>query len=74
MFSLTGIPPIVGFYAKLAVLQAMVDDQLGAAAGSVVAVMLSLMGAFYYLRVVKVMYFDEPTDANPVRASRWPAW
>jgi len=63
MFSLTGIPPTAGFYGKLAVLQAMVTT------GSelyitlaVVAVMLSLIGAFYYLRVVKVMFFDEPTD------------
>lgn len=58
MFSLTGIPPTVGFLAKLAVLQAAV------AAGhvwlAVLAVMASLVGAFYYLRVVKVMYFDKP--------------
>jgi len=63
MFSLAGIPPTVGFYAKLAVLSAAV------AAGqvwlAVVAVLLSLVGAFYYLRVVKLMYFDEPKDAAP---------
>jgi NADH-quinone oxidoreductase subunit N len=61
MFSLAGIPPTAGFYAKLAVFQAAV------AAGhvwlAVAAVLLSLVGAFYYLRVVKLMYFDEPRDS-----------
>ncbi|RZL10340.1 MAG: NADH-quinone oxidoreductase subunit NuoN [Rubrivivax sp.] len=67
MFSLAGIPPTVGFYAKLAVLQSLITTnspfliQL-----AVLAVVLSLVGAFYYLRVVKVMYFDEPTDATPL--------
>jgi len=60
MFSLAGIPPTAGFYAKLAVFQAAV------AAGhvwlAVAAVLLSLVGAFYYLRVVKLMYFDEPKE------------
>ncbi|SHI17587.1 NADH dehydrogenase subunit N [Pollutimonas bauzanensis] len=58
MFSLTGIPPMAGFYAKLAVLQALVGS--GHVAIAVVAVMFSLIGAFYYLRVVKMAYFDEP--------------
>lgn len=58
MFSLTGIPPMAGFYAKLAVLQALVGS--GHVAIAVAAVMFSLIGAFYYLRVVKVAYFDEP--------------
>jgi len=66
MFSLAGIPPTAGFYAKLLVLQSVV------AAGqvwlAVVAVLFSLVGAFYYLRVVKLMYFDEPQDTAPVRA------
>jgi NADH-quinone oxidoreductase subunit N len=67
MFSLAGIPPTAGFYAKLAVFQAAV------AAGhvwlAVAAVLLSLIGAFYYLRVVKLMYFDEPLgETGPVRA------
>jgi NADH-quinone oxidoreductase subunit N len=65
MFSLAGIPPTAGFYAKLAVFQAAV------AAGhvwlAVVAVLLSLVGAFYYLRVVKLMYFDDPVGASTVR-------
>lgn len=67
MFSLAGIPPLMGFYAKLSVLSSVV------AAGqiwlAVTAVMFSLIGAFYYLRVVKVMYFDEPVDAAPIEAS-----
>ena len=58
MFSLAGIPPLSGFYAKLTVLQALVGA--GHIWVAVVAVLFSLIGAFYYLRVVKVMYFDEP--------------
>jgi NADH-quinone oxidoreductase subunit N len=66
MFSLAGIPPMVGFYAKFSVLQALVSGG-GAShiALAVYAVMMSLIGAFYYLRVVKVMYFDAP--ANDIR-------
>lgn len=64
MFSLAGIPPMVGFYAKLAVLQAVV------AAGfiwvAVAAVLFSLVGAFYYLRIVKFMYFDAPETDTPI--------
>ena len=68
MFSLAGIPPTVGFYAKLAVLQALVSTNVaGIIWLAVIAVVLSLLGAFYYLRVVKVMYFDEPADAAPGR-------
>jgi NADH-quinone oxidoreductase subunit N len=68
MFSLAGIPPMVGFYAKLAVLQALVTTNVTATSWlAIVAVLLSLVGAFYYLRVVKVMYFDEP---KPDRADR----
>jgi NADH-quinone oxidoreductase subunit N len=66
MFSLAGIPPTVGFYAKLVVLDAVVKaDQIWLA---VFAVLMSLIGAFYYLRVVKVMYFDEPQSAAPIDA------
>ena len=66
MFSLAGIPPMVGFYAKLAVLAAAVEAGLVWLA--VVAVLFSLVGAFYYLRVVKVMYFDEAADQAPIEA------
>ena len=60
MFSLAGIPPTVGFIAKLSILDSLVDaGYLGLA---IFAVMASLVGAFYYLRVVKTMYFEEPTD------------
>lgn len=69
MFSLAGIPPMVGFYGKLAVLQAMVTTGQSLYIWmAVIAVLLSLVGAFYYLRVVKVMFFDEPTDHSPVTA------
>ncbi len=69
MFSLAGIPPMVGFYAKLSVLQALVSSGQGAyIALAVFAVLMSLVGAFYYLRVVKVMYFDAPITATTVVA------
>ncbi len=66
MFSMAGVPFFVGFFAKFSVLQAVV------AAGyiwlAIVAVLFSLIGAFYYLRVVKLMYFDAPTDETPIVA------
>ena len=63
MFSLTGIPPLVGFQAKLAVLQALIGTGQPLLIGlAVFAVLMSLVGAFYYLRVVKVMYFDAPVE------------
>jgi len=69
MFSLAGIPPMVGFYAKLSVLQALVaSGQTADIALAVFAVAMSLIGAFYYLRVVKVMYFDEAVTATTVTA------
>jgi len=67
MFSLAGIPPTVGFYAKLAVLQAVIGA--GFVWLAVVAVAFALIGAFYYLRVVKLMYFDDPQDATPLPAT-----
>jgi NADH-quinone oxidoreductase subunit N len=67
MFSLAGIPPTVGFYAKLAVLQALITTNQPYYIGlAIVAVLLSLIAAYYYLRVIKVMYFDEPTDRHAV--------
>ena len=67
MFSLAGLPPTVGFYAKLSVLQALVttNDPLYIKL-AVLAVLLSLVGAYYYLRLVKVMYFDDPVDTQPL--------
>lgn len=63
MFSLAGVPPTVGFYAKLVVLSAAVNA--GQVWLAVVAVLFSLIGAYYYLRIVKLMYFDEPKDPAP---------
>ena len=69
MFSLAGIPPMVGFAGKLSVLQALVaSGQPGAIALATYAVLMSLLAAFYYLRVVKVMYFDAPLTASTVSA------
>ncbi|HHW63379.1 MAG TPA: NADH-quinone oxidoreductase subunit NuoN, partial [Rhodocyclaceae bacterium] len=66
MFSMAGVPFFIGFFAKLSVLQAVV------AAGyfwlAVLAVVMSVIGAFYYLRIVKLMYFDEPVDSSPIHA------
>jgi len=64
LFSLTGIPIMIGFWAKLAVLQAALEA--GYTGLVIAAVMFSLVGAFYYLRVVKLMYFDEPADRSPL--------
>ena len=69
LFSMAGIPPLVGFYAKLSVLQALVASGSSLYIGlAVFAVIMSLIGAFYYLRVVKVMYFDAPITATSVSA------
>ena len=64
MFSLAGVPPTVGFYAKFSVIAAAVD--VGLVWLAVLAVLASIVGAFYYLRVVKLMYFDDPVDAAPI--------
>jgi NADH-quinone oxidoreductase subunit N len=68
VFSLAGIPPTVGFYAKLSVLEAVV--QAGHIGLAVFAVLASLIGAFYYLRLVKVMYFDEAKLDAPLDCGR----
>ena len=65
MFSMAGVPPLAGFFAKLSVLQAAL--QQGLVWLVVLAVMMSLIGAFYYLRVVKLMYFDDPQQTAPIR-------
>jgi len=64
MFSMAGVPPTVGFYAKLSVLRAVVD--VGMVWLAVVAVIFSVIGAFYYLRIVKLMYFDRAEDDTPL--------
>jgi NADH-quinone oxidoreductase subunit N len=70
MLSLAGLPPTVGFYAKLSVLQSLVStNTTGYVYLGVLAVVLSLVGAYYYLRVIKVMYFDEPIDRRPIESS-----
>lgn len=71
LFSLAGVPPMVGFYAKLSILQALLaSGQTGCIALAVFAVIMSLIGAFYYLRVIKVMYFDRPITASTVTAGK----
>ena len=71
MFSLAGIPPLFGFWGKFVVFQAAVQAHLVALAALGIAA--SVIGAFYYIKVVKLMYFDEPADT--VRgASEWPHW
>ena len=69
LFSMAGVPPLVGFYAKLSVLQALVaSGETAYIVLAVFAVMMSLIGAFYYLRVVKVMYFDAPVQTATIQA------
>lgn len=67
MFSMAGVPPFVGFWAKLSVLKAVVSaDLLWLAA---VAVVFSIIGAFYYLRIIKVMYFDKAEETQPIECA-----
>jgi NADH-quinone oxidoreductase subunit N len=61
LFSLAGIPPLAGFFAKFYVFLAAIDAHLYAL--SVIGVLSSVVGAYYYLRLVKIMYFDEPAEA-----------
>jgi NADH-quinone oxidoreductase subunit N len=67
MFSLAGLPPFIGFWAKLGVVQAVLGVNMTWLA--VVAVLFSVVGAFYYPRVVKLMYFDEPVDTTVLSGS-----
>jgi len=67
MFSMAGVPPTVGFYAKLSVLQAVVDVDMVWLA--LVAVFFSVIGAFYYIRIVKLMYFDKPETEEPLQVN-----
>ena len=68
MFSMAGVPPFIGFWAKLAVIQAALN--IGALWLAIVAVAFSVVGAFYYLRVVKLMYFDEPDERRSLEGGR----
>jgi NADH-quinone oxidoreductase subunit N len=68
LFSLAGVPPIVGFMAKVAVLEALIDVHLVWLAA--LALLFAIIGAYYYIRVVKVMYFETPLDPTPIRYSR----
>jgi NADH-quinone oxidoreductase subunit N len=72
MFSLAGIPPTAGFFAKLLVLQAALDA--GYTWLVVVAVLLSVVGAFYYLRIVKLMYFDAPAGEITIERRAGTRW
>ena len=67
MFSMAGIPPLAGFFGKLYVFLAAVDAGLYGLA--IFGVLASVVGAYYYIRIVKVMYFDEPTDGSTVRSA-----
>lgn len=67
LISMTGVPPTVGFYAKLAVLKSVVAADLTWLA--IIAVVMSVVGAFYYLRVIKYMFFDDPAEQTPVLAA-----
>lgn len=68
MLSMAGIPPTVGFFAKLLVLKALVDAHMTWVA--VFGLIFAVIGAFYYLRIIKIMYFDETTDASQIKLSR----
>ena len=68
MFSMAGVPPTVGFFAKLVVLKALVDVHLTWVA--VWGLMFTVMGAYYYIKIVKIMYFDQPTQSEPVVISK----
>lgn len=67
MFSMAGVPPLVGFFSKMLVLKALVDVHLVWVA--VLGLLFAVVGAFYYLRVVKVMYFDEADSTKPINVS-----
>ncbi len=72
MFSMAGVPPTAGFFAKLFVLDAVIDVDMVWLA--IVGVSFSIIGAFYYLRVVKVMYFDKPVDETPLTVPADAVW
>ncbi len=69
MFSMAGIPPFAGFFAKMSVILSLIQVDLVWVA--VIAVLLAVIGAYYYLRIVKTMYFDEPQSEIPVAENHW---
>jgi NADH-quinone oxidoreductase subunit N len=72
MFSMAGVPPLAGFFAKFTVIQAVV--QAGMLWVAIAAVLFAVIGAYYYLRVVKIMYFDEAAGSRPVQAATDVRW
>ena len=68
MFSMAGVPPVVGFMAKLAVLKALIAS--GFVWLAVLALLFAIVGAYYYIRIVKVMYFEEPEKVSPLSCPR----
>ena len=68
MLSLAGIPPTVGFYAKFSVLQAAIDANI--IWPTIIAVIFALIGMYYYLRIIKIMYFDKPLSMKKIVVSR----
>ena len=72
MFSMAGVPPFIGFWAKFAVLESVVRADMVWLA--VVAVIFAIIGAYYYLRIVKLMYFDKAEDSAPLSASTDMKW
>jgi NADH-quinone oxidoreductase subunit N len=64
---MAGVPPTAGFYAKLLVIQSVI--QVNMIPLAVAAVLLAVIGAYYYLRVIKLMYFDDATELSPIRAN-----
>ena len=67
MFSMAGVPPMIGFFAKLLVIRSVIDA--GMLWLAVVAVLFAVIGAYYYLRIIKLMYFDDAVDTAPIVAS-----
>ncbi|MDI1352223.1 MAG: NADH-quinone oxidoreductase subunit N, partial [bacterium] len=68
MFSMAGVPPTVGFFTKLLVLKALVDVHLTWVA--IIGLLFTVIGVFYYLRIVKLMYFDQPVREEPIVFSK----
>ncbi len=68
MFSMAGVPPLVGFIAKLSILNAIIQVNLTWVA--VIAIIFSIVGAYYYIRIIKVMYFDQPLEAELISCPR----